>query len=323
MLSYILQYTIFARTIAVGLLEECMKRTAYLIMTAGLLLSASGSSFAQEVHEVYIGEIGGMVTIDGVDYLMANEEIVIPIHIRNSGTPDCTFAPAMSFVVESPDGAEWKYTALDYYTELRSGMWWPYWWTISDYFSSTFMDVFSADGKVGDTVGFAGIVMPDDIGIGNYDLLGLSLDVFDEKCLLLKIHPTQESVGKTICITYGGERNDGFDWGWSGVGIDCDIYGLTPDFVGAQCFEVLDYQSICCTYNTEGMTGNTDCDLEERRNLADITRLIDNIYISKQSLCCLASGNVDGDAGNAIDIADITRLIDHVYLSKSETDICK
>ena len=34
---------------------------------------------------------------------------------------------------------------------------------------------------------------------------------------------------------------------------------------------------ICCV----GLTGNTDCDAEGKINLADITRLIDHVYISK------------------------------------------
>ena len=58
-------------------------------------------------------------------------------------------------------------------------------------------------------------------------------------------------------------------------------------------------------------------------NLADITRLIDRIYISKTSLCCEANGNTDGDSYAMINLADITRLIDRVYLSKDPTEACQ
>jgi hypothetical protein len=79
----------------------------------------------------------------------------------------------------------------------------------------------------------------------------------------------------------------------------------------------------CCGNFTSGFTGNADCDVEGKRNLADITRLIDRVYISKSLLCCEANGNVDGDSDDKINLADITRLIDHVYISKDETAPCQ
>lgn len=78
----------------------------------------------------------------------------------------------------------------------------------------------------------------------------------------------------------------------------------------------------CCGRYLAGYTGNTDCDTEGKRNLADITRLIDRVYISKTILCCDFNGNVDGDIDGKLNLADITRLIDHVYISKQETSAC-
>ena len=80
---------------------------------------------------------------------------------------------------------------------------------------------------------------------------------------------------------------------------------------------------LCCGLYTDGYTGNTNCDDEGKRNLADITRLIDRVYISKVGLCCEDSGNVDGDTQNKTNLADITKLIDHVYISKAETAACE
>lgn len=79
----------------------------------------------------------------------------------------------------------------------------------------------------------------------------------------------------------------------------------------------------CCGQFAGGQTGNTDCSDDGKRNLADITRLIDRVYVSKAVLCCEANGNVDGDAAQKINLADITRLIDHVYISKVETAGCE
>lgn len=78
----------------------------------------------------------------------------------------------------------------------------------------------------------------------------------------------------------------------------------------------------CCGLYTSGFAGNTDCDDEGKRNLADITRLIDHVYISKADLCCMENGNVDGDIDGKRNLADITKLIDHVYISKNPTAAC-
>lgn len=78
----------------------------------------------------------------------------------------------------------------------------------------------------------------------------------------------------------------------------------------------------CCGILTNGLTGNTNCDVDGKRNLADITRLVDRVYLSKTELCCPVSGNVNGSVDGKINLADLTRLIDHVYLSKEETAAC-
>jgi hypothetical protein len=78
----------------------------------------------------------------------------------------------------------------------------------------------------------------------------------------------------------------------------------------------------CCGRYTGGYTGNTDCDIDGKRNLADITVLIDHVYISKTNLCCRENGNVDGSLDGKINLADITALIDHVYISKLPTAAC-
>lgn len=72
----------------------------------------------------------------------------------------------------------------------------------------------------------------------------------------------------------------------------------------------------------DGYTGNVDCSANGSRNLADITRIIDHVYISKLPLCCPAEANTNGSADGNINLADITRLIDHVYLSRRETATC-
>ena len=78
----------------------------------------------------------------------------------------------------------------------------------------------------------------------------------------------------------------------------------------------------CCGRYTGGFTGNTDCDPDGKMSLADITHLMDRIFLSKRRLCCEANGNVDGDPDGNMSLSDITKLIDHVYLSKLPTKPC-
>jgi hypothetical protein len=72
----------------------------------------------------------------------------------------------------------------------------------------------------------------------------------------------------------------------------------------------------CCV----GEVGNVNCDPEEIIDLADITKLIDIVYITKGEPCCYEEADVTGD--NKLDLADITRLIDRVYISKTPLRNC-
>ncbi len=90
------------------------------------------------------------------------------------------------------------------------------------------------------------------------------------------------------------------------------------------------HPSGCCGLFTDGVwlpgyTGNTNCSDDGKRTLSDITKLIDNVYISKEPLCCYASGNTNGswdDGECKITLSDITKLIDAVYISKEPTEPC-
>jgi hypothetical protein len=77
----------------------------------------------------------------------------------------------------------------------------------------------------------------------------------------------------------------------------------------------------CCGLYTGGTVGNTNCDTNGDINLADITRLIDFVYVSHNPLCCAENGdiNVDGVGPN---LADITGLIDAVYVTQNPLPAC-
>jgi len=72
----------------------------------------------------------------------------------------------------------------------------------------------------------------------------------------------------------------------------------------------------CCT----GITGNIGNDIDGNIDIADLTFLVDHLFISFPELDCPGKGNIDGDGG--IDIADLTALIDHLFISFPETSMC-
>jgi hypothetical protein len=78
----------------------------------------------------------------------------------------------------------------------------------------------------------------------------------------------------------------------------------------------------CCGQYNDGYTGNANCSEDGKLSLADIARLIDRVYISKQPLCCEPDGNTDGGPDGLISLSDITRLIDAVYISKGSPEPC-
>jgi hypothetical protein len=83
---------------------------------------------------------------------------------------------------------------------------------------------------------------------------------------------------------------------------------------GVNC--VADAAGCCCV----GMRGNVDCDNDDLVDIADLTLLIDHLYLSLEPLPSVDEANVDGLEG--IDIADVTRLVDYMYISLSPLPGC-
>ena len=75
----------------------------------------------------------------------------------------------------------------------------------------------------------------------------------------------------------------------------------------------------CCA----GLSGNVDCDLADVTDIADLSALIDYLYISFTPLCCKAEANCDGSIDGAVDIADLSALIDYLYISFTPVGTCQ
>ncbi|MBI5267632.1 MAG: hypothetical protein HY851_10410, partial [candidate division Zixibacteria bacterium] len=75
----------------------------------------------------------------------------------------------------------------------------------------------------------------------------------------------------------------------------------------------------CCI----DLTGNIDCDLSRVIDIADLTVLIDNLFISFTPLCCPAAANIDFDAEGGVDISDLSRLIDYLFINFTPPEACR
>ncbi len=72
----------------------------------------------------------------------------------------------------------------------------------------------------------------------------------------------------------------------------------------------------CCV----GATGNIDCDLVGSVDIADLTLLVDHLFLSFSPLCCPMEGNTDGNPG--VDIGDLTALVDNLFVSFAPLSPC-
>jgi hypothetical protein len=65
----------------------------------------------------------------------------------------------------------------------------------------------------------------------------------------------------------------------------------------------------CCT----GEKGNIDCDCLHSVDIADLTAMVNSLFITFDPLCCVEEADLNGDSG--VDISDITQLIDNLFIS--------
>jgi len=77
--------------------------------------------------------------------------------------------------------------------------------------------------------------------------------------------------------------------------------------------------SSCCS----DITGNVDNDINSNIDIADLTFLIDHLFINFPVLDCPQKANIDGDSNGDINIADLTFLIDHLFIDLPPTAACQ
>jgi hypothetical protein len=79
----------------------------------------------------------------------------------------------------------------------------------------------------------------------------------------------------------------------------------------------------CLSHSADGRTGNVDADPGKGVDIADLSALIDFLYISFTPPTCMQSANIDGDSEGGIDIADLSAIIDYLYISFTPPAVCQ
>ncbi|MFZ5980574.1 MAG: serine hydrolase [Candidatus Zixiibacteriota bacterium] len=102
-----------------------------------------------------------------------------------------------------------------------------------------------------------------------------------------------------------------------GVGDPCDNCEIIYN-PGQEDYDGDGIGDACCCI---GYRGNVNCSEEDEPDIADITALIDFLYLTREPLCCAAEADVNASGGEP-DISDITRLIDYLYLSREPVAVC-
>ncbi len=76
-------------------------------------------------------------------------------------------------------------------------------------------------------------------------------------------------------------------------------------------------ETACCV-----TVGNIDRSSDQAVTMADLTLLIDHLFISLTPLLCLEEGNIDSSTDDLVTMADLTVLIDHLFISLAPLPPC-
>ncbi len=90
------------------------------------------------------------------------------------------------------------------------------------------------------------------------------------------------------------------------------------DQSGNQTVDSITYASVCC----QSIRGNVDCDSAGAVDIGDLVYLVEHLFISFPSLCCVDEANCDNDPARSIDIGDLTSLVDHLFITFTPMPDC-
>jgi PKD repeat protein len=74
----------------------------------------------------------------------------------------------------------------------------------------------------------------------------------------------------------------------------------------------------CCI----GNTGNIDMDAGDNVDISDLTTLVNHLFVTFETVECLAEANTSGDATCSLDISDLTALVNNLFVTFEDLAPC-
>jgi hypothetical protein len=139
--------------------------------------------------------------------------------------------------------------------------------------------------------------------------------------------PDGRSVGITTCVQYDTTYLNCTRWqdsvclAWEEVpGPPSDTFALMPYDVF--CVDTVEAIHLVRGFVRVGdsLCGDIDGTLDGLVSMSDLTRLIDQLFISLTPVRWPALGNVDGSPDGLITMSDLTSMIDHLFISLEPLD---
>jgi hypothetical protein len=284
---------------------------------AAILLMAAGVGVSAQECSVTIDSVAGAWYDNGTPLLLTAPAAAQTIQMRYTLTCDdpawtCGFNVTNTYLVFSPDGADWGYAQAVICPDLTTFCW-----------TGVFLNHFNKTGGTGNwgavhSIGAGNVSGSDSIAV----LFAFS--VFFCPCGLhsgddvvavgIRIRPAGGSEGKHICVDTASSVPGGY-WGWSSIALGHP--NIKPSwYPEPQCFEVIG----CCFGES---IGNIDMSPDGLVTMGDLTVLIDHLFISLTPLACPTAANVDQSPDGLITMGDMTVLIDHLFIYLSTLPSCQ
>jgi hypothetical protein len=280
---------------------------AILVMVAGVGVSAQECS-------VTISSIDGAYNDGGIARLVPG--YIQTVHLRHvlrceDTAWTCGFNVSNTYLIFSPDGADWGYV---------QGFWDDIGWHLGyEYIGPSHFSKTGGTGNWG---------QPSWMGEGNVsgnDSVAVSIIANATSCesglhfgdnivpFCIRFNPTFGSVGKHICIDTASNVPGG-GWKWP------SISASHPDLIPSWYSEPRCYQVVECCFGESA--GNIDMSFDGFVTMADLTWLINYLFIDLTPLPCPIATNLDQSPDGLITMGDMTVLIDHLFITLSTLPSC-
>ncbi|HWR82465.1 MAG TPA: hypothetical protein VN285_04120 [Candidatus Deferrimicrobium sp.] len=206
--------------------------------------------------------------------------VPIKFHIHFRVVTANVFAVDMAFRIWSPNDIMMEVPYMDTIPGLHK--YWP---------NTVYPDCRpDCDGWRGDTLIFGALA---------HFTPGLPVG-YDSLILTINTKVSETYLGDTICLD-SIWWDPSFWWEWV---VNSPIWVIHPTWDGPHCFEIVP----CCV----GWRGNIDLDPNEQINIADLTYLIQWLFLGGPEPLCMLEADVNANGGT-IGMPDLVYLVDYMF----------